>query len=78
MKNTDFVTWNVMMDIGFWTRLTKKKIEEYQMDSSPKELIAKFRLSNKPEKISSLSIDTFSFELGKEDKSGPVDFKVQG
>lgn len=25
------VTWNVMIDIGFWSRLAKKKIEEYKL-----------------------------------------------
>lgn len=29
----NFVYWNAMIDIGFWSRLTKKKIEEYKLDS---------------------------------------------
>jgi len=44
----NFIYWNTMMDIGFWSRLTKKKIEEYKLDSSDKKLVAKYRLSNKP------------------------------
>jgi hypothetical protein len=68
----EFVTWNVMIDIGFWTRLSKKKIEEYKLDDSPKPLIAKYRLSNQPSKVSMLSIDAFSFGLVEEDQSGPV------
>lgn len=53
--------WNAMIDIGFWTRLAKKKIEEYKLSSDPKPLTCKYRLSNKPEKISIISIDAFSF-----------------
>lgn len=70
-------TWSVMIDIGFWSKLAKKKIEEYQLTASPQPLIAKFRLSNKPEKISILSIDAFSF-APSEDKSGPVDHRALG
>ncbi len=44
----NFINWNAMVDIGFWSRLTKKKVEEYKLDSDPKLLIAKYRLSNKP------------------------------
>jgi hypothetical protein len=57
----DFITWKVMIDIGFWSRLTKKKIEEYKLDASPKSLQSKFRLTNKAEKISTLSINAYSF-----------------
>ena len=72
-----FVYWNVMIDIGFWTRLTKNKIEVYQLDDTPKLLVPKFRISNRPEKLSLLSIDAFSFGLSEEDKSGPIDFKIE-
>lgn len=78
MDANKFVTWNVMIDIGFWSRLSKKKMEQYQLDATPQMLIAKFRLSNRPEKLSILSIDAFSFGHFAEDKSGPVDFKVKG
>lgn len=44
----NYITWNVMVDIGFWSRLTKKKIEEYKLDATARPLTAKFRLSNKP------------------------------
>ena len=74
----EFTTWNDMIDIGFWSRLAKKKIEEYKLEAKPQPLVAKFRLSNRPEKISILSIDAFSFELKEEDASGPVDYKVLG
>ena len=74
----NFTFWNVMIDIGFWTRLTKNKIELYKLDDSDRPLIPKFRITNRPEKISILSIDAFSFDLAQEDKSGPIEFKVQG
>jgi hypothetical protein len=61
MDSSKLVTWNVMIDIGFWSRLAKKKMEIYKLTSTPQNLIAKFRLSNKPEKFSILSIDAFSF-----------------
>lgn len=44
----NFAFWNVMIDIGFWTRLAKNKIELYQLDDKPQPLIAKFRISNRP------------------------------
>jgi hypothetical protein len=78
MNTASLVTWNVMIDIGFWSRLAKKKIEEYQLQAKPQPLIARFRLSNRPEKISILSIDAFSFAHSAEDKSGPVDYKIEG
>lgn len=69
----NFVTWKPMVDIGFWARLTKKKIEEYKLDSSARPLTAKFRLSNKPDKNSILSINAYSFgEEIEEEKSGPI------
>lgn len=74
----NFAFWNVMIDIGFWTRLAKNKIEVYQLDDTPKPLIAKFRITNRPEKLSLLTIDAFSFALAEEDKSGPIEFKVEG
>lgn len=74
----NFSFWNVMIDIGFWTRLAKNKVEVYQLDASEHPLVAKFRITNRPEKLSLLSVDAFSFDLTEEDKSGPIDFKVQG
>lgn len=47
-KLMNFAFWNVMIDIGFWTRLAKNKIEVYQLDDKPQPLIAKFRISNRP------------------------------
>ena len=57
----NFAFWNVMIDIGFWTRLAKNKIESYKLDDSDRPLFPKFRLTNRPEKISLLTIDAFSF-----------------
>jgi hypothetical protein len=44
----NFTFWNVMIDIGFWTRLTKNKIELYKLDDSDRPLIPKFRITNRP------------------------------
>jgi hypothetical protein len=74
----NFTFWNAMIDIGFWTRLAKNKIELYKLDDGERPLIAKFRLTNRPEKFSIITVDAFSFDLGSEDKSGPIDFKVEG
>lgn len=71
--------WNVMIDIGFWARLTQKKIEQYKLDDSAKPIIAKYRLSNKPDKLSFLTVDAYSFGdtvIGQ--KTGPVQYKIQG
>lgn len=56
-----FTHWSVMIDIAFWTTLAKKKIEEFKLSSSQHTLVAKYRLTNKPDKMSILSIDAFSF-----------------
>ena len=75
----NFLTWNTMVDIGFWTRLTKKKIEEYKLDSSPKPLLAKYRLPNKSEKLNILTIDAYSFgDTTEGDRSGPIEYRIQG
>lgn len=69
----NFLNWNTMVDIGFWSRLTKKKIQEYKLDAAEKPLTAKYRLSNKPEKLNILSIDAYSFgDTADGDPSGPV------
>ena len=44
----NFAYWNVMIDIGFWTRLAKNKIEHYQLDDGVRPLVAKYRISNRP------------------------------
>jgi hypothetical protein len=68
-----------MPDIGFWTTLTKKKIEVYKLDAEPKFLQTKFRLGNKPEKISTLSINAYSFgDTLEEIQSGAVEYFVNG
>ena len=68
-----------MIDIGFWTRLSKKKIEEYKLDDSPKHLEARFKLTNKPEKISMITIDSYSFDKFEDNEpSGPVDYHISG
>ena len=74
----NFTSWNVMIDIGFWTRLAKNKVGIYQLDDADQPLAAKFRISNRPEKLSILTVDAFSFEISQEEKSGPVDFRVEG
>ena len=69
----NFTTWRANLDIGFWTRLTQKKIDEYKLDSHARPLIAKYTLSNKPDKFSLLRIDAYSFgDTVDEEKSGPV------
>ena len=48
MASLNFAHWNVMIDIGFWTRLAKNKIEHYKLSDDPKTLVAKFRITNRP------------------------------
>ena len=68
-----------MVDIGFWSRLAKKKIQEYKLDATSKTLVAKYRLSNKPEKLNILSIDAYSFgDTADGEKSGPVEYRIDG
>lgn len=68
-----------MVDIGFWSRLTKKKIEEYKLNADEKPLVAKFRLANKSEKLNILSIDAYSFgDTADGDRSGPVEYYLHG
>jgi hypothetical protein len=75
----DFITWKGMADIGFWTHLTKKKIEEYKLSAEPRFLQAKCGPTNKPDKISLLSINAYSFgDTIEEEKSGAVEYSVIG
>ena len=75
----NFLLWNTMIDIGFWSRLTKKKIEEYKLDAQVKPLHAKSSLANKSEKLNILSIDAYSFgDTPEAEASGPVEYYVEG
>ena len=74
----NFTFWNANIDIGFWTRLAKNKIEIYKLEDSDRPLVAKFRISNRPDKHPILNIDAFSFDLSAEEKSGPIEFKIEG
>jgi hypothetical protein len=56
-----FVFWNVMIDVGFWTLLAKKKLEIYKLEAVDRPLIAKFKLENSNNKLALLTIDAFSF-----------------
>lgn len=75
----NFLSWNTMIDIGFWSRLTKKKIEEYKLDSGEKKMVAKYKLANMSEKLNILTIDAYSFgDTADGDRSGPVEYYIQG
>ena len=51
-----------MIDVGFWTSLAKRKLEEYKLTAEDRPLITRYKLSQMPDKMSILTVDAFSFE----------------
>ena len=71
--------WDVMIEVGFWTVLARKKLEEYKLTSSELPLFAKYKLAHMPDKMALLSIDAFSYELqSSAEKMGPIEIQVAG
>ena len=38
VKQLQFAPMNSALDVGFWHRLSKKKLDEYKLDDSPKPI----------------------------------------
>lgn len=72
-----------MIDIGFWTTLSKKKLDEFKLDVSPKPIFGKYKINNFKDKGSSshLFFDIYSFNTDihkKQSLSGPVEINLIG
>ena len=37
-KQLQFAPFNSALDVGFWHRLTRKKLEEYKLDDTSKQI----------------------------------------
>jgi hypothetical protein len=53
--------WDVMIEVGFWTVLAKKKLDEYKLTSNELPLYAKYKLAHMTDKMALLCIDSFSY-----------------
>lgn len=53
--------WSPMIDVGYWTILAKKKLEEYKLSIDERPVIARYKLEQMPNKMAILNIDAFSF-----------------
>lgn len=70
--------WTPSIDVGFWSTLAKKKLEEYKLDVEEKEFIGRYSFKSAPDRTSFLTLDAFSFKEVEGVKMGPVDIKVYG
>jgi hypothetical protein len=50
-----------MIEVGFWTVLAKKKLDEYKLTSNELPLYAKYKLAHMTDKMALLCIDSFSY-----------------
>ena len=86
MQSLDFSTdvrFTPMIDIGFWTTLSRKKLDEYKLDTSPKPIFAKYKINNFKDKnfVSHLFFDVYSFSVESlecKSFSGPVEIVLGG
>lgn len=72
-----------MIDIGFWTTLARKKLEEFKLDKTAKTVFARYKLNNFADKsgFSHLFFDVYSFSCENSAKasfSGPVEVILAG
>lgn len=52
-----------MIDVGFWTTLSKRKLEEWKLDVSEKPIIGKYKINYSADKKSYLTLDIYSFDV---------------
>lgn len=57
-----FCFWDLMIEVGYWTVLAKRKLDLYKLSSSELPLFAKYKLQHMADKMALLSIDAFSYE----------------
>ncbi|KAM3146735.1 hypothetical protein pb186bvf_001265 [Paramecium bursaria] len=71
----EFIHFSPQIDLGFWTTLAKKKIEEYKLDDAEHQLISKYKINGQKfkEKQSSLILDIYSFQEQQNQDSGPLE-----
>lgn len=77
------ICFTPMLDIGFWTTLAKKKLDEYKLDTEPQPITAKYKINNYKDKgaNSNLFFDVYSFIDEKSlqiQASGPVEILLKG
>lgn len=77
------IRFTPMIDIGFWTILARKKLEEYKLDTTPRPIFGKYKINNFKDKTPSshLFFDVYSFSsesLEIKSCSGPVEVMLPG
>lgn len=60
-KKFEIIPFSPMADIGFWSTLAKKKLEEWKLNSDPKDIYVKYKNSNFSSKKAFLNLDVYSF-----------------
>lgn len=67
-----------MIDVGFWSTLSKKKLEEWKLDVTEKPVVGKYKINNAIDKKSYLNLDIYSFDVDDQDStSGPVEVCIK-
>lgn len=77
------IRFTPMIDIGFWTILARKKLDEYKLDTSPRPIFGKYKINNFKDKTptSHLFFDVYSFSsesIEIKSCSGPVEVMLPG
>ncbi|CAD8092781.1 unnamed protein product [Paramecium sonneborni] len=69
-----FIPFSPLIDIGFWSQLSRNKIEIYKLDDAERSLLVKTKINPYPEKTSQLYLDIYSFQDDITiNKSGPFE-----
>lgn len=66
------------VDIGFWSKFAKLKVEEFKLDDSDKPLYARCALSHKVDSVSIVMLDVHSFRPIEPPVAGPFEMALQG
>ncbi|KAL4457081.1 hypothetical protein ABPG74_014719 [Tetrahymena malaccensis] len=76
-KKFEIIPFSPMADIGFWSTLAKKKLEEWKLNSDPQDIFVKFKISNFTSKKAFLNLDVYSFQQWELQLQGPVEIVIQ-
>ncbi|CAD8087141.1 unnamed protein product [Paramecium primaurelia] len=69
-----FIPFSPLIDIGFWSQLSKNKIEIYKLDDGERSLLVKTKINPYQEKTSQLYLDIYAFQDEITlNKSGPFE-----
>lgn len=66
------------IDIGFWKELTRRKLDEWKLDDSARNVYGKYQVQKFKDINCKLNFDVYSFELPSFPAQGPIEVYLKG